>query len=291
MNAILPHLVVQLPGLLILRQEHGKLKHLQETIAILRGELNGKLEVLSCHIQVIVGVLWVAVHVEASAFAPDFPALRDFVQTLNECCIGLCEPFCCSGPGVLKLNQGGPQSACSIMDLKGGLNHLFSLSKEAVPKFKHHCLKIDLPLRLHELLGLIHYLASPSNLPLHLEEFCILQERQTLLLLRYLNEASLNEFSGLRNIADLVFRPRGDEPDLPLKVFGTIKHCLHHILEGAPLLIHALVGLSCLDVYFPGKLTINVVEHRVEDVLHFGDGMVASLFNQAEVLEPERPIL
>jgi hypothetical protein len=94
---------------------------------------------------------------------------------------------------------------------------------------------------------------------LHLEEFGILQERQTLLLLRYLNEAPLNEFPGLRHIADLVFRPRGDKPYLPLKVFGTIKHRLHHILEGAPLFIHALVGLSRLDVNFPGKLTINVV--------------------------------
>jgi len=177
------------------------------------------------------------------------------------------------------------------MDLKGGLNHLFSLSKEPVPKLKHHSLKVDLPLRLHEFLGLIHYLTSPSNLPLHLEEFGILQESQTLLLLRYLNEASLDEFPGLRHIANLVFRPRGDEPNLPLQVFRTIEDCLHHVLEGTPLLVHALVGLSRLNVDFPRKLTINVVEHGVEDILNFGDGSVASLFNQAKVLEPERAVL
>jgi hypothetical protein len=98
---------------------------------------------------------------------------------------------------------------------------------------------------------------------LHLEEFGILEESQTLLLLRYLNEASLDEFSGLSHIANLVFRPRGDEPDLPLQVFRTIKDGLHHILEGAPLLIHALIGLSSLNVDFPGQLTIDVVEHGV----------------------------
>jgi len=216
MNAVLPNLVVQLPGLLILRQKHGELKHLQETIAVLRCELNGKLEVLSSHLQVVVGVLRVVVHVEASSLAPDFPALWDFVQTLNKCCIGLGKSFCCPGSGMLKLNQGGPKAPCSIMDLKGGLNHLFSLSKEPVPKLKHHSLKVDLPLRLYEFLGLIHYLTSPCDLPLHLEEFGILKESQTLLLLRYLNEASLDEFPGLRHIANLVFRPRGYEPDLPL---------------------------------------------------------------------------
>ena len=177
------------------------------------------------------------------------------------------------------------------MDLKGGLNHLFSLSKEPVPKLKHHSLKVDLPLRLHEFLGLIHYLTSPCNLPLHLEEFGILKESQTLLLLWYLNKASLDEFPGLSHIANLVFRPRGDEPNLPLQVFRTIKDCLHHILEGAPLLVHALVSLSRLNVDFPGKLTINVIEHGVEDILDFRNLSVASLFNQTKVLEPERAIL
>jgi hypothetical protein len=43
----------------------------------------------------------VVVHVEASSLAPDFAALWDFVQTLNECRIGLSESFFCSGSGML----------------------------------------------------------------------------------------------------------------------------------------------------------------------------------------------
>ena len=111
------------------------------------------------------------------------------------------------------------------------------------------------------------------------------------MLLRYFHEASLDEFPGLRDIADLVLGAGGNEPDLPLEVLRAVEHGLHHILEGAALLVHTLICLRGLDIHFPGELTIDVGEHGIEQVLDLTEREITSLFDESQILEPEGAVL
>ncbi len=101
MNAILPDLAVQLPGLIRLRKYQSEFKHLQKAVSVLRCELNRKLQILPCNIQVKVLVVEVIIHMEAGPLTPDFPALRDLIETFNEGKIGLLETGLVMAPSVL----------------------------------------------------------------------------------------------------------------------------------------------------------------------------------------------
>ena len=52
----------------------------------------------------------------------------------------------------------------------------------------------------------------------------------------------------------------------------------------------SFVALSGLNVDFPRELSIDVVEHVVEDFPDLARG-VTPLLDQAQVLEPQRPVL
>ena len=143
------------------------------------------------------------IHVKTSAFTPYLPALWDFIQTFDESHVCLLKSRLLLTSCMLKLDESCPEPTCCIVDLKRGLNHLFGLSEEPVSQLKHYCLKVDLPFRFYQSFCLCHYLSGSHNLPLHFKEFGVLKKSQTLLLLRYFQETSLNEFPRLREVTNL----------------------------------------------------------------------------------------
>ena len=127
---------------------------------------------------------------------------------------------------------------------------------------------------------------------MHLKVLGILQQSETLLLLRYFKKTSLDELSSLLRVTNLVLAPRSYQPYLPFKVLRAVHYSLHHVLESLVVMVAAesLVALSSLYVDFPRELSVDVVEHVVEDFPDLARG-VTPLLNQAQVLEPQRPVL
>lgn len=135
---------------------------------------------------------------------------------------------------------------------------------------------------------MLHYLSCAGQLVLHFKELCVFQQSERLLLLGYFDEASLNEFPRLRNVAHLVLSAGSNEPDLPLEVVRAVDDSLHHVFAGGTLLIEAFVSLRSLDVDLPGKLAIDLVKHLIDHTVKLG---AALLLEEPQILEPERPIL
>ena len=91
---------------------------------------------------------------KAGTFAPYLATLRDLIQALYKCRVGLLKCFLCAAPSMLQLYQCRPKSPSGIVDLERTLDHIFCLCEEPVSYLKHDCLKVDLPLRFDKSLGL-----------------------------------------------------------------------------------------------------------------------------------------
>jgi hypothetical protein len=115
MDAVLSYLVVER---LAIWQHHGQFKHLKEAVSILRSELDSEFQVLSSSIEIIIGVLRVVVHVQPGTFTPNLSALRNLVETLNECLVGQLENLSSLASRMLKLYQSSPKTTSCIVNLE-----------------------------------------------------------------------------------------------------------------------------------------------------------------------------
>ena len=101
--------------LVVLVREDVQLEHFKEGVAVLGSELNRKVEVIFRVHKLAIAIVSIVGHREPGAFTPDLAALGDLSQSLVESAEGLIELLLCLGPGVLQLDQGGPESArCEV---------------------------------------------------------------------------------------------------------------------------------------------------------------------------------